>query len=154
MTETSEYVVDYSVSFAIPTPSNLTFGPIAKANDGELTREEDTDNSFVISAVTREQDDPIKVFRNESFSVTANASCSINTTSTTMIYDMVPNGDAEFPDWITFDIKTGSYEGTAPYVRKETQYSFKLQSTWIAQANGSSEQVVSFSLIIQPNIEI
>ena len=85
----------------------------------------------------------------KAFSFQALSTCTTTPSSTSIIYTMNPTLNSTVPAWISLNTTSGYFEGTAPYVRLATNYSFILSSSWQTNPAGNSDQVVTVTVTQQ-----
>ena len=85
----------------------------------------------------------------KTFSFQALSTCTTTPSSTSIIYTMNPTLNSTVPAWISLNTTSGYFEGTAPYVRLATNYSFILSSSWQTNPAGNSDQVVTVTVTQQ-----
>ena len=136
ITEFSVYdVVTLTVGVTTPQPS-VTF--IFNNNTSWQT------NVFVETSELHANIETGKAFLFQALST-----CTTTPSSTSIIYTMNPTLNSTVPAWISLNTTSGYFEGTAPYVRLATNYSFILSSSWQTNPAGNSDQVVTVTVTQQ-----
>ena len=133
------------------TATSTSYTPGTK---GEITYKMDTNSSWQTHAYPVTDELVLQnLVAGEPFSVNALSTCTAGPFELSDIaYEFISHEDGDVPDWISVNSGSSKFEGTAVKIYYDTDYSFKLNSTWTKVTPGNTEQLIKVKVI--PSTEV